>query len=136
MRIENPRVWGSIPSLATILSLYRHFGSHLGHTATKNGNLQKIKRSLAGANPQSSIRFNFQSVMPQSRRLVVGKENDTRVLSEMEARTSKQSELSRHTQILNWRETNFLASELNFVREASLRIKRVRLSGWEKVLLK
>jgi len=46
-RIENPRVGGSIPSLAATLNLYQHFGSHLSHTATQNGNLQKTKRSLA-----------------------------------------------------------------------------------------
>ena len=50
-RIVNPRVGGSIPSLATISSPNQYFASHLSHTGTQNGNFQKAKWSLAGPSP-------------------------------------------------------------------------------------
>ena len=46
-RTENPRVGGSIPSLATIFRHPLMFMSHLSHTGVSHGVYSQTKQSLA-----------------------------------------------------------------------------------------
>jgi hypothetical protein len=53
--IENPRVGGSIPSLATIFKQPLMFMSHLGHTGVSHGVYSQTKQSLASSSSQSDL---------------------------------------------------------------------------------